>query len=94
MATTTPQSWYVYLIQTDKDTLYTGITTCLERRLKEHQSSKKGAKFFSTCHALKIVYYETHPSRSQASKREAELKKLKKHEKLSLIKNHQAADSL
>ena len=38
--------WYVYMIRASDQSLYTGITTDLERRLTEHQSGKAGAKYF------------------------------------------------
>lgn len=78
------------MIQTDKNALYTGITTNLERRFQEHVDthlgkSKKGAKFFNSQKPLKIVYTEQFSHRSCASKREAEIKKLSRHKKTQLI---------
>ena len=77
--------WYVYIVRASDQTLYTGITTDLKRRLAEHQSGKAGAKYFRGRTALEMVLTESSPSRSSASKREAEIKKLTRTQKLSLI---------
>jgi len=66
--------------------LYTGITTDLERRLAEHRSGRSGARFFRTSRAQRVVYSETARDRSSASRREAEIKGLKRAEKLALAK--------
>jgi putative endonuclease len=65
--------------------LYTGITTDLERRLAEHKEGYKGAKFFSLSRPEKIVFQESHPNRASATKRESEIKKMSREEKLGLI---------
>ncbi len=76
--------WTVYIIQTSTGRLYTGITTDLERRFKAHQN-QKGARFFHFANPEKIVYCEIQPNRSEAFKREAAIKKLKRKDKLLLI---------
>lgn len=82
---TTKTEWTVYIIEADNGNLYTGITTDLSRRFQQHQTSKGGARFFHTSQAKRIVYQETQPDRSQASKREAAIKKLSRQAKLALI---------
>lgn len=77
--------WFLYIVETENGKLYTGITTDLERRFKEHCENKKGAKFFRSSAALKMVYSEKLPNRSEASKREAEIKKLSRAQKLNLF---------
>lgn len=77
--------WCVYIIQTTDGKLYTGITTDLERRFAEHKASDKGAKFFSLATPEKIVFQESHPDRSSASRREAEIKRMSRTDKLALI---------
>jgi len=67
--------YYVYMLECADGTLYTGITTDLERRLEEHNSSDKGAKYTRVRRPVKLVYSEQHPDRSSASKREYEIKK-------------------
>ena len=85
------KSWWVYIIQTDKDQLYTGITTDIERRWKEHcavsngVSNAKGAKYFRTQKPKKIVYQQCFASRSDASKREAVLKAMSRFEKELIV---------
>lgn len=78
-------SWEVYIIQAKSGKLYTGITTHLDKRLICHQGSKKGAKFFRFSSPEKILFRESHPNRSEASKREAQIKKMSREEKLILI---------
>ena len=79
--------WYVYIVRASDETLYTGITTDLKRRLAEHQSGKAGAKYFRGRTALEMVVTESSATRSTASKREAEIKKLTRAQKVSLIKS-------
>jgi putative endonuclease len=76
--------WEVYIIETETGMLYTGITSDMERRLQQHRTSK-GAKFFHFSSPEKIVFRESHPNRSSASKRESAIKKMSRQEKLLLI---------
>jgi len=78
--------YYVYLIQCERGSIYTGITTDLERRFKEH-SDKIGGHYTRAHKVEKILYTEEHPTRSEALKREAEIKKFSRKEKLKLIEN-------
>jgi putative endonuclease len=77
--------WFVYIVEAENGHLYTGITTDLERRFNQHQSKQGGARFFHTSAAKKLVYQETQPNRSEASKREAAIKKLSRKSKQALI---------
>lgn len=77
--------WFVYIIEADNGKLYTGITTDISRRFRQHQTHTGGARFFHTSQAKKLVYQEKHPDRSSASKREAAIKKLSRQAKLTLI---------
>lgn len=81
-------SWYLYIIESDDGSLYTGITMDLERRLREHQGlegKNKGAKFFRGRKAVGIRYTETYANRSEASKREAAVKKMSAASKRALF---------
>jgi len=78
-------AWSVYIIEASDASLYTGITTDVDRRFEEHASGKKGAKFFNGRKPVKVVYRENDHSRSSASKREAEIKKLSRLDKKTLI---------
>jgi putative endonuclease len=82
------------MIQTDGGKLYTGITTDVGRRFKEHCSvnnhgkfirGSKGAKFFRSDPASKVVFKECCEGRSGASQREAAIKQLTREKKLQLI---------
>lgn len=77
--------WYVYMVRASDQSLYTGITTDLVRRLAEHQSGKAGAKYFRGRNAVEMVYSEPANNRSEASVREAAIKKLSRAKKLELI---------
>jgi putative endonuclease len=77
-------NWCVYIILCSDDTLYTGITTDVERRLNQHASGK-GAKYFRGRQPVRVVYREGGLTRSAASKRELEIKKLSRIEKSILI---------
>lgn len=78
-------TWFVYIIQNEKGHYYTGITTDLVRRFKEHAGSKKGAKFFNTGAPVEMVFSKKFANRSLASKFESSVKKLTRKEKILLI---------
>lgn len=78
--------WWIYILCCSDGTLYTGITTNLERRVVEHNDSNKGAKYTRSRRPVQLVYSELQTNRSQASKRECALKKTCRIEKLNLIK--------
>jgi putative endonuclease len=78
--------WDVYIIQTKSGKLYTGITTDLDRRFADHLNKGRGARFFHFSSPEKIVFRETYPNRSEATKREIYIKKMNRGEKLNLIK--------
>jgi putative endonuclease len=79
--------YFVYILECLDDSLYTGITTDVDRRFLEHKSGE-GAKYTRVRGAKKIVYIEECENRSEASKREAAIKKLKREEKIELINNN------
>ena len=76
--------WQLYIIETEANTLYTGITNHLEQRWLRHQQGK-GAKYLRSHKPKQIVYTETLANRSLASQREAEIKNLTRAQKLLLI---------
>lgn len=78
--------YFLYIIKCYDETLYTGITTNLKRRITEHNSSKFGAKYTASRRPVKLVYSKKFKNRSTASKEEARIKKLKRVKKLELIK--------
>jgi len=77
-------NWQVYIILCSDNTLYTGITTDLQRRLNQHASGL-GAKYFRGRRPVQVVYQENNHSRSSASSRELEIKRLSRGEKQILI---------
>lgn len=78
------QNWKVYILRCGDGSLYTGISTDVQRRLAEHRSGK-GAKYTRSRGPLELVYQEQCPDKSTALKRELEIKALSRTEKLKLI---------
>ena len=79
-------TWYVYILECNDNTLYTGVTTNLERRLHEHNTNNaRCARYVKSRRPARLVYWENQPDRSEAIKRESAIKKFKKKKKLSLI---------
>ena len=76
--------WTVYIMMCGDESLYTGITTDLDRRLKEHKSGR-GAKYTKGRGPFRIVYSENFNTRAEATKMEANVKALKRNEKLSMV---------
>ena len=79
-------NWIVYILECSDKTLYTGITTNFEKRLEQHNSGLEGAKYTRARRPVKCVYQEKQKNRSEATKREMAIKKLRREEKLKLIK--------
>ena len=78
-------SYFVYILECENKSLYTGITTDLERRFTRHQAGE-GGRYTSYNRPVRIRYSEEHPDRSSASKREAQIKRWSRTKKLALIK--------
>lgn len=76
---------YVYILECADTTLYVGSTNNLERRLDQHNNSKGGAHYTKIRRPVVLRYSETHPSLSEARRREAELKRLTRAQKLTLF---------
>ena len=83
-------SWYVCLVRCADNSLYTGITTDLSRRIAEHNGSATlSAKYTRSRRPVTLVYSELLSSRSEASRKEYQVKKLKKLDKEQLVDNYQ-----
>lgn len=80
-------SYFVYILECSDGSLYTGIAKDVEKRLEEHNSSEKGAKYTKVRRPVKLIYSESSEDRSCASKREYEIKKLSRLKKLQLVQN-------
>ena len=78
--------YYLYILKCVDKTLYTGITVDLERRIKEHNFAKLGAKYTRARRPVKLVYFKKFLNRSAASREESRIKSLSRKEKLDLIK--------
>ena len=78
--------WYLYILRCKDDTLYTGITTDVEKRLEAHCSGR-GAKYTRGRAPLELVYRETCGCHSDALKREHQIKALSREDKQKLIEN-------
>lgn len=77
--------YFVYILRCADDSLYTGITTDPERRIKAHNAGK-GAKYTRSHRPVILAYLERLPDKSAALKREAQIKKLSRAEKEKIIK--------
>lgn len=74
----------LYLLRCNNNSLYTGITNNLEKRLKTHEQGK-GSKYVNAHLPFHLVYTQEYPDKSTALKREAEIKKLTKQKKEELV---------
>ncbi|OGQ21816.1 MAG: endonuclease [Deltaproteobacteria bacterium RIFCSPLOWO2_02_FULL_44_10] len=80
-----PTKHFIYILQSKDGRYYTGYTTDLERRFKQHQSGV-GGKFTRSFGATKILYQESFSEKSLALKREAEIKHFSRIKKEALVK--------
>lgn len=78
--------YFIYILRTSSNTLYIGQTNNLKKRIKQHrEKTAKSAKYMRYFKSFKLVYSERHKNRSDALKREAQLKKLTREKKEDLI---------
>ena len=80
-------SWFVYILRCGDDTLYTGSTDDVSRRLEAHRAGK-GAKYTRGRGPLELVYQEELTDKSTALKREYAIKRLTREGKLALCQEH------
>jgi putative endonuclease len=78
-------AWFVYVLRCNDGTLYTGITTDLARREREHNVSARGARYTRSRQPVALVYSEQLANRSEAAKREYAIKQLSLAAKVRLI---------
>lgn len=82
---------YVYILLCSDNTLYTGYTNDLEKRISQHNYGNEGAKYTRSRRPCKLVFHEEFDDKSEALKREYFIKhKMMKSEKLALIDSYQA----
>lgn len=77
--------WYLYVVRCVDSTLYTGITTDVDRRVREHNASKRGAKYTRTRRPVELVWTREYENRSEAQRAEYNFKKLFHKEKWEVI---------
>lgn len=77
---------YTYIVQCSDGTLYTGWTNQLEKRIRAHNLGQ-GAKYTRSRLPVTLVYYEVFDTKNEAMKREYDIKRLSRPQKLQLIKN-------
>ncbi|MFK8082403.1 MAG: GIY-YIG nuclease family protein [Granulosicoccus sp.] len=82
----------MYIVECNDGSLYTGVTTNLNRRVDEHNGcapgrKAKGAAYTRTRRPVSLVYQEQYPDRSQACQREFAVKRLSRNEKLRLVRS-------
>jgi putative endonuclease len=78
-------TWYLYILECADQTLYTGITLDIPRRLDEHNAGT-GSKYTRSRRPVRVVFSRSYPDRSLASKNEFKLKQMSRSEKLALIR--------
>lgn len=86
LARLSKESWYVYILKCADDTYYTGITSNINRRIKEH-GTNKGAKYTKQRGPFRLVYKASFLNRSSASKEEYKIKSLSLKDKIKLIES-------
>jgi putative endonuclease len=77
--------FFVYLLECADETLYCGFTNDVDKRVSEHNDGKYGAKYTKGRRPVKLVYSEMFSNRSDAQKREYEIKKMSRRQKVNLI---------
>lgn len=76
---------HIYILHCADNTYYTGITNDLDRRLLEHNTDPKGAKYTKSRRPVRLARSSPSPDRATASKEEYRIKRLPKHKKIQLI---------
>ena len=86
MTDTTERNWVVYIIETTKGKLYTGITNNLPRRTQQHHTGR-GAKYFRIDPPKHLLWQEPQHTKITAARREVEIKRLNRQQKLKIIQS-------
>ena len=85
--------WALYVVKCSDGSLYTGITTCVERRIREHNTSNRGAKYTRSRRPVEKVASWEFPDRSSALKAEHAFKKLRRGQKLEALRLRDTVNS-
>jgi putative endonuclease len=86
-------NWYIYILECSDKSLYTGITTNIDRRVLEHNTGK-GSKYTKIRRPVKLIALFNAENRSQASKEEYRIKQLTKKEKLKLCEGQSISKNI
>ncbi|MCC6520414.1 GIY-YIG nuclease family protein [Candidatus Nomurabacteria bacterium] len=78
--------YFIYMLLCNDETIYTGTTNDIAKRVLDHNTSARAAKYTRSRRPVHLVYTEEVPTKGEALKREAVLKKLTREQKLALIK--------
>ena len=78
--------WILYVLECADGTLYTGVTTDIDRRLHEHNKTSRGAKYTRSRRPVNLVWLRAYETRSEAQKAEYQFKKLLHKQKWEIIK--------
>lgn len=76
---------YVYIVKCSDNTLYTGYSLNIDKRVEDHNKNKCGAKYCKTRRPVTLVYFEEYSTKSEALKREYAIKQMTRQQKLKLI---------
>lgn len=82
--------WFVYMVRCRDGSLYTGVTTDLARRCRQHNAGT-ASRYTRTRRPVRLVYQEVRPDRSAALKRERAIKAVTRREKLAMIRRSKNA---
>lgn len=88
------KAWWMYVVRCSDGTLYTGITTDVDRRIREHNTSLRGAKYTRSRRPVELVYVNKHIDRSTVSIAESAFKKMSRIEKLAIIYESKHCDNI
>lgn len=82
------KNWYLYIVRCSDGSLYTGVTTDIDRRILEHNYGMKAAKYTRSRRPVRLVYEESCKDHSTALKREYQIKRLSKEKKENLVETY------
>lgn len=80
-------SYFLYILECADTSLYTGCTNDLERRVHQHNTSPRGAKYTKARRPVRLLYTEPFATRGEALRREAEVKNMRREQKMALIRS-------
>ena len=78
-------SWFLYVLQCSDGSYYAGVTTDIVRRVEEHNTSNRGAKYTKARRPVRVIYFIEHTDRSCAQKAEHKFKQLTREQKEKII---------